>query len=307
MSSIYIFSPSSAIVDKAAFKRGVKRLESLGHTIALDPSVLARDTRFAGTDAERINAISRAAKSGADFAMVARGGYGLTRLLADLPYDLIAKAAGKGTKFIGFSDFTAFQAAVYAQTKAVTWHGPSVGADFGFQDEKTNLPDDILEACFEDLSWDQAEGAGWRLPKNSPCLANGDFVVDKATLWGGNLCVLTSLVGTPYFPKINNGILYLEDVAEHPYKIERLLTQLLYSGVLNKQKAIVLGQFTDYKLSVNDKGFNLNSVVEWLSAKVNVPILTGLPLGHVATKVILPFGLKASLTVEDRDALIYWG
>ena len=307
MSSIYIFSASSAIVDKAAFKRGVKRLESLGHSVELDSNVLTRNTRFAGTDAQRIEAITRATKSGADFAMVSRGGYGLTRLLPDLPYDLIAKAASQGTKFIGFSDFTAFQAAVYAQTKTITWHGPSVGADFGYQDEKTNLPDDILEACFEDLSWDQSEGAGWRLPKNSPCLSQGDFVIDKATLWGGNLCVLTSLLGTPYFPKINNGLLYLEDVAEHPYKIERLLTQLLYSGVIAKQKAIILGQFTDYKLTPNDKGFNFNSVVEWLQSKVNIPVLTGLPLGHVPTKVILPFGLKASLSVEQRDALIYWG
>ena len=86
-----------------------------------------------------------------------------------------------------------------------------------------------------------------------------------------------------------------------------MLTQLLLSGVLGKQKAIVLGQFSAYRLTPHDKGFKLQTVVDWLRSQTDVPVLTGLPFGHVATKVLLPVGAKVSLSVEGRDALIYWG
>jgi muramoyltetrapeptide carboxypeptidase len=127
-----------------------------------------------------------------------------------------------------------------------------------------------------------------------------------AVLWGGNLSVLVSLLGTPYFPQIMGGVLFLEDISEHPYRIERMLTQLLYSGVLAQQKAIVLGQFTQYKLTPHDKGFRLQSVVDRLRAHTKTPVLTDLPFGHVQTKVCLPVGKKVSLVVEDREALILW-
>lgn len=126
-------------------------------------------------------------------------------------------------------------------------------------------------------------------------------------LWGGNLAVLSSLVGTPYFPAIKGGILFLEEVHEHPYRLERMLTQLLHAGVLAQQKAVVLGQFTNYKLVPHDKGFKLASVVEWLQRQIKAPVLTGLPFGHVATKVVLPVGEKVTLAVEGRDAFLLWG
>ena len=126
-------------------------------------------------------------------------------------------------------------------------------------------------------------------------------------MWGGNLAVLASLVGTPYFPQVKGGVLVLEDIAEHPYRIERMLTQLLHAGILAQQKAIVLGQFTHYQLAPNDKGFRLQTVVDWLRAQVKVPVWTNLPMGHVPTKVLLPFGSPVDLLVEGRDALLYWG
>ncbi|KAB7554302.1 hypothetical protein ET532_023255, partial [Verminephrobacter sp. Larva24] len=125
----------------------------------------------------------------------------------------------------------------------------------------------------------------------------------RATLWGGNLSMLTSLLGTPYFPDIAGGVLFLEDVHEHPYRIERLLTQLLHAGVLARQKAVLLGQFTDFKLTPHDKGYRLQSVVDWLRTQIKAPVLTHLPFGHVATKVLLPVGATVSLSVQERDAL----
>ena len=101
--------------------------------------------------------------------------------------------------------------------------------------------------------------------------------------------------------------MFLEDVNEHPYRIERLLTQLLHAGVLDRQKAIVLGQFTDYRLTPHDKGFKFDTVVQWLRSQTRVPVLTGLPFGHVATKVLLPVGASVTLSVDERDALLFWG
>ena len=313
---IYIYSPSSAVRDKAAFKRGITRLKALGHEVEVDEAALASHLRFAGDDATRIAAIGRAAASGAHVALISRGGYGLTRLLPQLPYKAVANAVEKGMKFVGVSDFTAFQNAVLAKTGAVTWAGPALGSDFGVE----GVPDDIMEACFDDLLTGHGEGTGWRMPKEkatgttslvaegaAKTGATGDFYTKKAQLWGGNLAVLSSLVGTPYLPSVRGGILFLEDVNEHPYRLERMLTQLLHAGVLAQQKAIVMGQFTDFKLVPHDKGYKLQTVVDWLRSQLSIPVLTGLPYGHVPTKVLLPVGAQVDLSVQGRDALIYWG
>ena len=301
MAHIYIFSPSSAVRDKAAFRRGVKRLQLQGHQVEVDSAALTSHMRFAGDDDIRLASITRAALSGADVAMISRGGYGLTRLLPRLPYKAVARAIDGGLCFVGLSDFTAFNLAIWAQTDRITWQGPALGEDFGTED----VPDDIMQDCFEDLCLEQGEGTGWQLPKSE--MERG-IRVKNAPLWGGNLTVLTSLLGTPYFPKVKGGVLFIEDVGEHPYRVERMLTQLLLAGVLAQQKAVVFGQFTNYKLvPSHDKGFRLSTVIEWLRSQIKAPVLTGLPFGHVRTKVLLPVGAKIDLVTEGRDALMVWG
>lgn len=300
--SIYIYSPSSAVRDKAAFRRGVARLKALGLTVEVDEAALASSQRFAGDDATRLAAISRAAASGADVALISRGGYGLTRILDKLPYKAVAKAIDRGTAFVGLSDFTAFQLALLAKTGAVSWSGPAVGEDFGTE----GTPDEIMEACFDDLLNGQGEGTGWRLPARD-AQAVSLRPLHGATLWGGNLCVLTSLLGTPYFPSVDKGVLFLEDVGEHPYRIERMLDQLRHAGVLGRQKAIVLGQFTNYRTVPHDRGFKLQTVVDRLRGLLKVPVLTGLPFGHVPTKVLLPVGARVEMAMAERDVFLIWG
>lgn len=322
---IYIYSPSGAVRDKAAFRRGVARLTTLGHEVEIDPDALTSYQRFAGDDATRLAAIHRAAASGADVALMSRGGYGLTRLLPQLRYKAIAKAIDRGMLFIGISDFTALQCAVLAKTGSVTWAGPALCEGFGVGGTPTNqlttdtpvpeAPDEIMEACFDDLLSGQGEGTGWRQHREvgrsrqdqTHDMATATLSANNAVLWGGNLSVLTSLIGTPYFPLIKGGILFLEDVGEHPYRIERMLTQLLHAGVLARQKAIVMGQFTGYALTPHDRGFNLNNVWTRLRGQLKVPVLTNLPYGHVQTKVLLPVGHRVDLVAEDRDAMLLWG
>ena len=301
MAHIYVFSPSSAVRDKAAFRRGLRRLKAQGHEVEVDESALDSHMRFAGDDAARVAAICRAAASGANVAMISRGGYGLTRILPALPYKQIAKAIDDGMQFVGLSDFTAFNQAVYAKTGRISWQGPALGEDFGQEQE----PDDIMQACFDDLLLEQGEGTGWQLPKSE---SDRRVLVKDATLWGGNLSVLTSMLGTPYFPQIKGGVLFLEDVGEHPYRVERMLTQLLHAGVLAQQKAVLMGQFSHYKLvPAHDKGFKLSTVVDWLRSQIKTSVLTGLPFGHVDTKVLLPVGASVDLVTEERDALMVWG
>jgi muramoyltetrapeptide carboxypeptidase len=326
---IYIFSPSGAVRDKAAFKRGIARLQKLGHDVEVDEAALASHQRFAGDDDTRLAAIHRACASGADVAMISRGGYGLTRILPGINYKAVAKAIDQETNFVGISDFTAFQSAVLAKTGRTTWAGPALCEGFGVGGKsklgvdlkhQVLVPDDIMEACFDDLIFGQGEGTGWRQHREPPANATtieadqaqpvksrSTFSIKNATLWGGNLTVLTSLLGTPYFPEVKGGLLFLEDVGEHPYRIERMLTQLLHSGVLARQKAIIFGQFTDYKLVPHDRGFKLVSVIDWLRHQVKVPVLTNLPYGHVATKILLPVGAACELAVEERDVMLVWG
>ncbi len=310
MPDIYIYSPSGAVRDRAAFRRGVKHLQQAGHRVTVDPAALSRESRFAGSDEERLAAIGRVARSGAQASLISRGGYGLTRLLPDLPYAAIQKSIDRGMAWVGFSDFTALQLAVLSRTGGITWAGPALCDSFGGDPMDPEGVDEIADACFADLLSGQGEGAGWRMglaaSRGLPGRKPGVWARD-AQLWGGNLTVLCSLLGTPFLPSIDGGVLFLEDVGEHPYRIERMLTQLLHAGVLARQKAIVLGQFTDYRLTPHDRGFGMPAVLSHLRAQLKVPVLTDLPFGHVATRVCLPVGARVDLLVEGRDAMLVWG
>ncbi|MDF2861575.1 MAG: Muramoyltetrapeptide carboxypeptidase [Achromobacter mucicolens] len=280
---IYLISPSSAVRDPATVTLARERLEQQGFKTALDRTALAEHQRFAGTDAQRLASLTRAAKQKLPIVMVTRGGYGLGRLLHAIDWKAMADS---GKRFVGMSDFTAFNLGLLAQTGAVSYTGATAVRDFGGK-----KVDDLTEALFGELMRGELEILSFETPDADPVDARG-------ILWGGNLAMLTSLLGTPYMPKIRGGILFLEDVAEHPYRVERMLIQLWQAGILARQKAIVLGRFTEYKLAPHDKGYDLHEVVAWLRKTVKVPVITGLPYGHVDTKATLPIGQKVGIATE---------
>jgi muramoyltetrapeptide carboxypeptidase len=158
----------------------------------------------------------------------------------------------------------------------------------------------VTRDCFVEAMSGALEAVGFRTE------AGFDGLERRGTLWGGNLCMVNSLVGTKYLPRIRDGVLFLEDVNEHPYRIERNLLQLHQAGVLDAQKAIVLGQFSAWRKSPLDRSYNLKTVVMQLRALTKTPILTGLPFGHVQPKVTLPVGARVTLLVQGRDVLIGW-
>lgn len=292
-----LLSPAGAVQDAERIVRATAHLRGLGFRVRSDAQTLARVQRFAGTDAQRLRAIHAAARSKARVVLVARGGYGLTRLLPSIDYPLLDAAIRRGQLWVGHSDFTALQLALMAQTGAVTYSGPMASADFG-----EVRPDDITEASFLDVVDDQLEAVGFA------CDDAPRGLDVQGVLWGGNLCVLSHLVGTPYLPKAR-GVLFLEDVNEHPYRIERMFAHLLHARILQRQKAVLLGHFTDFRLTPHDAGYDLSSAVDWLRRQLKphgVPVLTGLPFGHVRTKLTLPHGQRTRLLRDGGDVFLFF-
>jgi len=294
-STLTIYSPAGVVLKGAAVRLATKRLKGMGYEVTVDASALAKHQRFAGDDDFRLATLHRIAEEAPSVAMATRGGYGMTRLLDRLDWALLAKAAEQGTRWVGYSDLTALQMGLLAHTGTASWCGPMATDDFG-RDEL----DEVTPDCFNEAMSGELEAIGFRTE------AGFDGLTEKGVLWGGNLTVLCSLLGTKHWPKVKGGILFLEDVAEHPYRVERMLLQLHQAGVLAAQKAVVLGAFSDWRKSPMDRGYNLKTVVAYLREVTKTPVLTGLPFGHVPTKVTMPMGRKVQLLVQARDVLIGW-
>ncbi|HEX7386804.1 MAG TPA: LD-carboxypeptidase [Castellaniella sp.] len=286
-SGIYLVSLSGAVPDPAVLDVSVERLRALGFGVAVDRAARLVHERFAGTDKQRLGALARALKQKHPVVMATRGGYGLSRLLPSIDWQAVADS---GKTFIGQSDFTVFNLALLARTGAASLMGPTALADFGGK-----KVDDLTQDLFLETLSNELEILSFESP-------DSDAVDARGILWGGNLAMVASLVGTPYLPDIQGGVLFLEDVAEHPYRVERMLTQLWHAGVLEKQHAIVLGQFTNYRLTPHDNGYDMPSVIQWLRKAVRVPVVTGLPFGHVKVKATLPVGVQVGIATEDGMA-----
>lgn len=286
---IYLVSLSGAVTDPAALDLARERLGDMGFRTAVDRSALAVHKRFAGTDRQRAAAVQRALRQKHPIVMSTRGGYGLSRILHLIDWQAVAES---GKLFVGHSDFTAFSLALLARTGAESYTGPSAIADFG---QKT--VDDLTADLFAEVMRDELEVLSFESPDSDPVDARG-------VLWGGNLAMVASLVGTPYLPQVDGGVLFLEDVGEHPYKIERMFTHLLHAGILERQSAIVLGRFTDYRLAAHDNGYDLHSAITWLRKACRVPVVTGLPYGHVKVKATLPIGRRVGVATEGGMAYL---
>ena len=299
MSSLLVYAPSGVELRTAALKLARQRLGALGFAVMLDPSVKARHQRFAGDDETRLATLYRVADAAPTIAMACRGGYGLTRLLDRIDWPRLARSVAQGTQWVGYSDLTALQLGLLAHTGANSWHGAMACDDFGRSDDAGGV-DEVTQDCFTEAMSGALEAVGFRTE------AGFDGLEASGKLWGGNLAMVQSMLGTPHLPKVKGGILFLEDVNEHPYRVERALLQLHQAGVLQRQNAVLLGAFSDWRKSPMDRGYSLKTAVAHLRSVCPTPILTGLPFGHVPTKVMLPVGRKVQLLVQGRDVLVGW-
>jgi muramoyltetrapeptide carboxypeptidase len=242
--------------------------------------------RFGGSDAARAAQLhAAAADAEVDIVLALRGGYGMSRLLPLLDLKLLAQS---GKLFVGHSDFTALQMALLSQGGACSFAGPMVCDDFS-RDELSELTTDDFWRCL----------AGPIHTVEVACGENPALDV-SGMLWGGNLAMLSHLCGTPYMPDIDGGIFFVEDVNEHPFRVERMLLQLLYSGMLARQKALVLGDFSNYRLGSYDNGYDFAAMLDYLRSRLSIPVLTGLPFGHIRDKVTLAVGCDARLESQGQ-------
>ncbi len=282
-----IYAPAGFVLDARAIERAVAWFEAAGHTVVVDPSCHARRQRFAGDDGDRLAAVMRMATDArVDLAIAARGGYGWSRLLDRIDF---AAIAGAGRCWLGHSDFTAFQLAALALGGVTTYAGPMAAPDFGAEDVSAFT----VAHCWplRNVTTHELELA----------LDGPDAALD-GTLWGGNLALIAHLVGSRFFPRVDGGILFVEDIGEAPYRIERMLQQLHNAGVLARQQALLFGVFNGYQLAPNDNGYDVDDVVAYARARFGVPVYTGLPFGHVREKLTLPVGGRIELEVRAGRA-----
>lgn len=257
--------------------------EKLGFRLRELPSTYLEMARFAGSDQVRAqDFVSALTETDADLVMAMRGGYGAARLL-----DLIDWEALRGvtTPMVGFSDFTALNLAFYAKTGQVSWQGPTL-RDL-IQPEALTLEGltTVLGQHPLDVSW------------TTQVIQTLDIT---GTLWGGNLAVLTSLVGTPYLNEHDGDILFIEDVAEPAYRIERMLMTLRLAGILDKQKAVIVGDMQGADRPMGwDGDFSLAMALDYLADQTGIPFVTGLPFGHIHRKCSLPVGGRVRVTQKE--------
>jgi muramoyltetrapeptide carboxypeptidase len=288
--TIEIVAPSGYPPDMAAVERGVARLRAQGHRVSGEEVAQRRYLRFGGTDAQRAGDLNRLADPAhplPDIVLALRGSYGAMRILDLLDYaGLAGRLAGVPIAICGHSDFTAIQLALFARAGLVTFGAPMLTANFGAEAVSA-----FTDTCF----WTALESSEFTVRESVAQRADIDV---SGTLWGGNLAMIAALVGTPYMPHIDGGILFVEDVNEHPYRVERMLYQLHHAGVLARQRALVLGDFIGGKLAPIDNGYDFCAMVEHMRTVTGVPIVTGLRFGHGSDLVTLPFGARARLQAD---------
>ncbi|MBL7798936.1 MAG: LD-carboxypeptidase [Saprospiraceae bacterium] len=293
--TIGLIAPASPASDEK-INKALANLAALGYQVREGKSLRARNGHLAGTDPARLADLHWAFSDPAvDAVWCVRGGYGCTRLLPEIDYDLIRRHP---KPFIGYSDVTALHIAIGQKTGLVTFHGPVAAADF---------PENTLRHFRAALTQPQA---GYRIQAPDPATevlpddAYVPFTIAPGTargqLTGGNISVLTALVGTPFQPVFRDKIVFLEDVGEQPYRIDRLLTQLLQATDLNQAAGIALGVFAECTPKNTEFSLTLSETLRDRLGNLGIPVAYGIPFGHVPHQATFPYQTEVALDAGAR-------
>lgn len=282
-----IAAPSGNVLRLEDVRRASVLLEENGWEVKIGKSVESSFQRFGGaSDEARAEDFNRLCQE-SNFVLCARGGYGLNRILDRINFEEIHR---RSVWVGGFSDITLFSLAYLAKYQGRSLHCPTASV-LG----KSTIASESIKSFFTALN---SKEYSIRFETNSE-----DFE-SSGILWGGNLSVLVSVLGTPYFPSVEGGILFLEDLAEPAYKIERNFLQLVHAGVIERQSAIVLGHFSHIKNSAHDFGYTLKDSINILREFSSVPIIEGLPFGHVDDLRTLVIGARSTLSVNSKHCTL---
>jgi muramoyltetrapeptide carboxypeptidase len=299
--TIGIVAPASAPPDPKNIDRSVTALERLGFKAKLAPNVRKRWGFLAGSDRDRASDLMRMFADRSVKAIICvRGGYGSSRLLPLLDYRTI-RANPK--IFIGYSDITSLHCAFLVKSHLVSFHGPMLNSDF----VKTDFPDFTLQSFVKTLMQPSAAGSichGYR-KKTITILRRGKA---SGPLIGGNITLLCASLGTPYQPSFKNGILFFEDLDEVPYRFDRMLTQLLNAGLLQQLGGIAIGINANCKdpkaKHAKEYRQSLEDVFNERLLPLKVPVVAGLPFGHIPLNATLPVGVLVTLDAVKGDLTI---
>ncbi|QGG07792.1 muramoyltetrapeptide carboxypeptidase [Enterobacter cancerogenus] len=297
MPQFHLIAPSGYCINQDAALRGVQRLLESGYRVENQTIIPRRSQRFAGTEAQRLNDINGLVNlhGSNNIVLAVRGGYGASRLLESIDWAGLAKRQQQDPLLIcGHSDFTAIQLGLLALHNVVTFSGPMLAGNFGAPE---------LDAYTQEHFWRALENPTFSVEWQG----NGPHWSCEGQLWGGNLAMLVSLIGTPWLPQIEDGILVLEDINEHPFRVERMLLQLYHAGILARQSAIVLGSFSGAQPNDYDAGYTLETMVDFIRSRLDIPVITGLPFGHEQQTVTLPLGAHAQLIHGDSGSQLTMG
>ncbi len=282
--TIGIVSPASAMRDSTKLDRGIRYLEQLGFRVKLAAHVGASDAYLAGSDADRCADLEQMfCDSNVDAIFCTRGGYGSMRFLSALNYRLIAKHP---KIFVGFSDLTALNVALFNKCGLISFSGAMVGVD---------LPD--FDAESEEQFWrmlqSKKSGSVVKQSLELECLSKGKA---SGRLVCGNLSVLAALSGTGFEPDYKDSILLCEDIGEESYKVDRLLCQLELSGALKAASGLAFGQFTQDAQRISSTATRpIRDVLNEFAQRSQRCALANVMYGHTAKKLTLPYGAVCSL------------
>lgn len=297
-----LFASSNASDSGPRNQLALARLACAGFKID-NPTITSRQyLRFAGTDSQRASDLQNIATGAIDapkLLLGVRGGYGAVRLLSMIDWQTLGRIMqDRGTILAGFSDVTAIQCALLAQGQMSSLAAPMLYSEFGKTKPDETSCRQFIEALSNPnltISVDSAALTSNQLPE---ILATADVQTVTGTIWGGNLSVVSALAGSDYLPRIDGGIVFLEDVGEQPYRIERMLYDLYLAGVFKRQQAIVFGALSGTGEDSYDTRYDVATVIHHLHQLTGLPIYSGMSFGHIGQKHSFPLGVHCQISTN---------
>lgn len=284
---IALIAPAGAVFENSLIDKSIEKINSFGYFVKLGKYINCKHGYLAGDDSKRLQDLYEAFVDNEVKAIFCiRGGYGTIRLLDKIPYDIIEK---NKKIFVGYSDITSLHSA-FSYLKFPTFHGPMFNYDLYKSPDNYKIMFDFLEGKFEVLEYALTPIKG------------GDI---DGIIVGGNLTVLCSLIGSKYLYDFDDKILFIEEINEEPYKIDRLFNQLYHSNILKKIKGIILGSFTKCDPEDISKSFNLDYIFNYLKELTDKPIYKGLESGHDYINKIIPFNIP--IKIKNNKLIIKKG
>ena len=285
-----IISPSAAMADEMQFQFAMEAMEALGFRVVMGSHVADRRGHLAGTDAERADDLNQMfAHPDVKGIVCLRGGSGAARTLPLIDYDNIRQ---NPKPLLGYSDITALHSAIYTQTGLITFHGPNGSGSWSSfnadQFSKVFFERGLVKYENEQIKGDDLVIKQNRIHTISPGIAEGVII-------GGNLTVLTAIAGSPYFPDFEGKILFLEDVDEGPYRVDRMMSTLQLTGALDKIKGFIFGQCTGCEPSGGYGSLTLQQILRDFILPLNIPAYSGAMIGHISKQFIVPIGAKVRM------------